>query len=159
MFGGSSSGRYLGGTWELLLPVSAEVATYGTGCGSPPLGFVPLNRPVLGTTASALMSLPPTPIGAASVGFSNTSYNGVPLPLELSFLGLPGCWQLQSQEALALPVTVGPANASLRFDLAIPNDPVWLALDLYVQGFCLAPGANPSNIIVSNGVAWTIGSY
>ena len=51
-------------------------------------------------------------------------------------------------------VTAGMIPGVLQFQLTIPNDPSWLSIKLYLQSYCLAPGA-----ITSNGIEWTIGTY
>ena len=164
MYGGTSiiNGNFtdLLDTWEYSAPgPAASASTYGSGCGNPALTFIPTSLPLVGSTATAYLGLTPTPIAAVSVGFSNTVHNGTPLPIDLSGIGMTGCMQFQSQEALALPVSAGLSSTTLRFDLAIPYDVTWLGLPLYLQGYCVAPGANPIGVIVSNGIEWTIGNY
>ena len=153
----------LSDTWELggVPPVLSGVVTYGTGCGSPSLGLTPVasQPPVIGATASCLIGpVPPPQIAAVSLGFSNSVYNGIPLPIDLSVLGMTGCWQLQSNEALVVPVAAGPATSAMRFDLPIPNSAIWLSVRIYVQGLCLAPGANALGAITSNAIEWTFGN-
>ena len=42
--------------------------------------------------------------------------------------------------------------------LAIPSAPNLLGLHVYIQAYALAPGANPLQIIISNGIDWVIGN-
>ena len=147
-----------GDTWQLGSPVPARALTYGSGCGSPPLTLFSLNSPKLGSTAACAIGSAPTLVGAVALGFDNSTANGQPLPLELVSLGMPGCFQLTSAELFALPVTVLPATGNLQFQLAIPNDALWLGLNLYLQSYYVAPGANPLGVVVSNGIQWTVGN-
>ncbi|MEC7584336.1 MAG: kelch repeat-containing protein [Planctomycetota bacterium] len=161
LFGGQdSTGPTLGDTWEYREPVPSGVALYGSGCGSPPLSFLPINTPTLGSVAKCVMGPVPAPyLGAVAAGFSNSSANGVPLPFELTSLGLPGCFQSTSEEANPLLVSAGVTPGVLQFQLTIPNDPSWLSFKLYLQSYCLAPSANALGAITSNGIEWTIGDY
>jgi hypothetical protein len=46
----------------------------------------------------------------------------------------------------------------LQFDFAIPFAPSLLSAHVYIQAFCIAPGVNPAQAIVSNGIDWLIGN-
>ena len=157
LFAGDN-GNFVADTWEHRAPVPPGVALYGTGCGSPTLTFLPVNAPIIGSTATCHMGQVPAPyLGAVALGFSNSSANGVALPIELTSLGLAGCFQRTSAEANPLPVTAGLAPGMLQFQVAIPNHPSWLSAKLYLQAYCLAPSCNPGGAITSNGIEWTIG--
>ena len=160
MYGGYSSysNGAVGDTWEYTPPGPTSTASaYGAGCGSPSLSFLPTTQAEIGTNATALLGVVPTQVAAVSFGWSKTTYNGNALPLDLGSIGMPGCWQLQSQESLAQPVSTGPATGTLRYDVAIPNSSIWFGVKFYAQAFCLAPGANALGVITSNGIEWTIG--
>ncbi|MGA1608985.1 MAG: hypothetical protein ACO4CT_18505, partial [Planctomycetota bacterium] len=87
-------------------------------------------------------------------GFSRETIGGIPLPLDLSVVGMPGCLLLTSSEqAVTLPNLGGRATMSL----SIPSDPVLLGSSLYFQGAALDRIANPQGIIVTNGVEARIG--
>jgi len=159
MFGGNDGNLPQSDTWELQM-VPSGVALYGSGCGNPPLTLLAVNTPRMGSTASCLIGPVPAPyLGAVALGFSNTSASGVPLPFELTSLSLAGCFQRTSAEANPLPVAPGAGPGMLQFQLAIPNHASWVSAKLYLQAYCLAPGANAGNAIVSNGIEWTIGTY
>jgi len=49
-------------------------------------------------------------------------------------------------------------RASGRLGLPLPTWAGLIGLEIYLQGWANAPGANPGNTIVSNGVEWVIGS-
>ena len=148
----------LSDTWLLGSPVAASALAYGQGCGSPPLSLVSPSDPQIGTTASCVIGSAPTSVGAVALGLDNSTANGQPLPLDLTNLGMQGCFQLTSAEAFALPVTYQPATGNAVFEMGIPNDVVWMGLRLYLQSYFLAPGANPLGVVTSNGIEWTIGN-
>ena len=157
MYGGYSNGA-VGDTWEYTPPGPiANASTYGAGCGSLPLTFTPTTQAEIGTTATALLSNAPSTVAAIAIGWSNTTYGGSSLPLDLGSMGMPGCQQLQSLNALAEVIVAGSGNV-LQYDQPIPNSTIWFGVKFYTQGFCVAPGANAQGVIVSNGIQWTIGN-
>jgi hypothetical protein len=157
IFGGYD-GSNVNDTWEYDV-FSSSATQYGNGCGNPALGFWPNLNPIIGTTARAMITNPPTPLAAVAMGFSDTHLGSLPiLPLSLAFTGMPGCYLLQSNDVFGLPVT--PITPSLLwFDAAIPVNAALLGLHFYIQAYCFAPGANPLQIIASNGIDWLIGHH
>jgi len=157
MFGGTSGGSE---TWVLGAPGAFATATaYGSGCGSPALGFVPdpNGRPVLGQTASATIVNAPLPVAAVAVGGSNQFFGPFALPVTLSGIGMTGCDLWQSADILGLgtsPLT----PSTLSFSVAIPNVPSLVGAHLYIQAYAFAPGVNPLQIIISNGIDWLLGN-
>jgi len=147
-------------TWVNAFPTTLASATaYGSGCGSPPLGFVPdtNGRPVLGQTASATIVDAPTPVAAVAIGWSNLFFGPVALPATLAGIGMPGCDLLQSADILGLgtsPLT----PSTLSFSLAIPNATSLVGLHVYLQAYAFAPGVNPLQIVISNGIDWVLGN-
>jgi len=160
LFGGGDGGFPLGllqDTWEY--GAFATASGFGSGCGSPALALSPIAnaRPVIGTTAQVSLTNIPAALAFVSAGWSNSMAGSLTLPFSLLPYGMPGCDLLQSAEAIALPVTsTGPGAAT--FSLPLPNIPGLASLQLYLQGWANAPGVNPANLIVSNGVEWVIGS-
>jgi hypothetical protein len=160
MFGGLGSAGLGNDTWEYDggVPFIATATPYGTGCGTPALDFTPTSNPILGTTAGALISNAPNQFAGVVMGWSDTHLAGAPLlPLDLAFIGMPGCSMLVSNEVIGLPTTQLTAS-TLQFDYAIPSSLVLLGAHVYVQAYCVAPGANPLQVIVSNGIDWLIGN-
>lgn len=131
---------------------------FGSGCGVPPLDLqpAPTALPRLQTTALATLTNVPAGLAFLALGWSRTSFGAVPLPRSLQGFGLPGCDQLQSAEVVFAPVVFTTAT-SATFSLPIPNDPGLVDLRVFLQGWALAPGANPGQVVVSNGVDWSIG--
>lgn len=149
------------GTWLLHAwagsPTTATATAYGTGCGSPSLALAPAARPVMGASGSTVITNAPTTLAAVAMGWSNTFSFPVPLPYDLSGIGMPGCSLLQSFDVPGLGVS--PTGAStLHFSYPVPNHPGLVGAHVYLQAYCLAPGANPLDVVVSNGVDWLIGN-
>jgi hypothetical protein len=160
LFGGNNgaSGSIVNDTWEYDANTPAHATTYGTGCGTPALGFSPTSDPIIGTSAGALISNAPTIFAGVTLGTSDTIFNGLPiLPYNLASLGMPGCYLLQSNEIFGLPVT--PVAAStLQFDAPIPFNATLLGQHFYIQAYAFAPEVNAAQVVTSNGIAWTIGN-
>jgi hypothetical protein len=130
---------------------------YGLGCGTPALVFAPTANPIIGNSVSALIANHPTPFAGVSLGASNSAVSTIPLPLELSGIGMPSCYLLQSNEVSGLPVT--PLTAStLHFNATIPYTGTLVGQHYYLQAYCFAPGANAVQFVTSNGIDWLIGN-
>ena len=155
VFGGYNGNNSLGDTWEG--GVNASASAYGTGCGSPALTISPGALPRINTTAQALLTNIPASIAFVDLGWSNTTTGIFALPLSLASFGLPGCLLQRSFDSGSLPVTsTGVGTAT--FSVPLPNFRGLIGLRLYLQGWAIAPGYNPGGAIVSNGLAWLIGS-
>lgn len=132
LFGGFG-GAFLDETWELTGDTDGTFTLYGSGCntafGEPGLeGSVPnigtnldLSFSNLGTAQSVVVVL----------GLSNTSWNGLPLPLDLTGIGLPGCGLLASADALDVTIA---ANGLAQYGFPIPNQVNLVNASLYCQG-------------------------
>jgi hypothetical protein len=148
----------IGEAWSLTVdPTGSE--RYGAGCGSPALDLMSVTQsPRIGQVAGlGITNVPPQSPSFVALGLSNTQVGTLPLPLSLSLFGMSGCWLLQSTDVFALPAAAGaPGTAGLLVPL--PNIPLLVGLDLYLQAHCAAPGANAAGVIVSNGVHWRIGA-
>ncbi|MCY2956236.1 MAG: hypothetical protein NT107_04280 [Planctomycetota bacterium] len=155
LFGGYNNGiGFIGDTWEWN---GVSASAYATGCGSPALTISGGTLPQINTTAQALLTNIPNSLAFVCLGWSNTTTGLFALPLSLDGFGLPGCLLQQSAEGGSLPVTpTGVGTAT--FSVPLPNNTDLLGLRVYLQGWAIAPGYNPGNLIVSNGLEWTIGS-
>jgi hypothetical protein len=157
LFGGYNGGR-LGDTWIYASGQFASAAAYGSGCGTPPFSFSPdaNARPMIGQVAMANITNAPTLAAGVAMGWNDTTAFSLPLPIDLSFLGMPGCDLLHSNEVFGL--TAAPTSAStLSFQAAIPYQPSLLGSHVYIQAYAFAPGANPLQFVVSNAIDWLIG--
>lgn len=152
IFFGGENGGSLPDTWT----AGAVASTYGAGCGSPALAFAPgTSGPFVGQTVDGTITNAPSSIAAVMLGVDRDFFGPFPLPLPLDSFGLTGCDLLQSAEIVGLPVTVaGPG--SLSFQVALPNVQGLVGRHLYGQAFAFAPGQNPAELIVSNGVDWLL---
>jgi hypothetical protein len=142
-------------TMEFVAAPAASIARYGPGCagsaGTPVLGAPPGAVPALGTTLSLqLGALPPAPgLAVLAFGFDRTQWLGVPLPMALDAVGLPGCRAWVPPEFwLLLPTNGGSASHGL----GIPAAP-WLAgLTLGAQALSFDAAAAGGIGAVSNGI-------
>ena len=105
-------------------------------------------RPVIGVTGGArigttmLLNMsngnPTTQVAVLGSGYSNTSWNGAPLPIDLGTLGyagLAGCfWSVGAQQQLQPPmVALAGARKASRYGVGVPLNPLLLGLDVFWQ--------------------------
>jgi hypothetical protein len=145
-------------TWTLAPMFPATAIPFGTGCAGS-AGVLELDtadRPWLGATLTIRWSnVAPGTVALLALGGSRQDWLGVPLPLPLASIGMPGCTLLASLDVgLALPV---PASV-LQQQVPLPNVPAVLGMELFAQGFDLDAGANPAGITASNGLALRLGA-
>jgi len=126
----------------------------------PTLAIVNGTEPVIGTTVDFLydnaLNSPFFTPAVISIGFDRDSYQGLPLPLPLAVLGLPGCTLYHSNdvtEAVAVP----PGTAQATWSLPLPNAPGFLGQEFYFQGLHLEPGTGTGWAALSNAVGVRIG--
>ena len=143
--------------WQDASPI-ADYTSFGAGCtgsaGTPLLTAAPGSRPAIGSTFDAEVSN--LPLGAAlmATGLSNTfTSNNLPLPLNLSILGMTGCNQYV--DALVLNYIAGTTSATWSW--SIPNTPGLFGAKFYNQAFSIDPTANSFGFAASNAAAGTIG--
>ncbi len=159
LFGGLRSNLlWLADTW-VFGGTPATAIAYGSGCGAPPLAVQgeSQGRPILGNTASVVVTNPPSPLIVVAAGVSRTTAGAFQLPLPLGGFGMTGCFMHQSGDVLGLG-TVPVQNGGLRFALAIPAVSSLVGSRLYLQAYGYAPAANPLEVVVSNGLDWKIGN-
>ena len=123
-------------------------------------GAVPLlsgqGTPTLGSKFAA--HLAQTPAKTATVfllGDSRSRWGALPLPLELAFLGAPGCKALASG-LLQIPLLVSTSGTA-QAPFVIPNLRELAGDRLFMQALVLDPGANKFGLVVSNGLEIRIG--
>ncbi|MEM7204631.1 MAG: hypothetical protein AAF628_30515 [Planctomycetota bacterium] len=129
----------------------ASVVAYGPGCGGiTPLAIETDDSPMLGQTMA--IRYPSIPQGSTPAAFLMGHSQAL-----LSLGGsTPGCVLLTSAEYVLLtPALLGGVYA----DFHIGADPVLIGAPLTLQGVALAPGANPLGVILSNGLAMTLGEF
>jgi hypothetical protein len=162
LFAGGCGTNYTNDLWTLSLPTFARTSSYGSPCvGSRgPLGLevIGTSLPVIGQTFRMQMTnVPPFSPCAGLLGFSNTELNGIPLPFDLAFLSMPGCNAYMSKDLnFPLPQPNNVTNTT-TWDLAIPLDPVFLSLHIYMQGLALELFSANRFATVTNGIDARIG--
>jgi len=152
----------VGDTWATV-PASATMALarpYGLGCGTPALALLadPQAQPILGTTPRATIPNAPAALAFVAMGSNRTSFAGLPIPVSLASYGMPGCDLLQSADLGAVFGTTAAGASGLQFQLPLANVPALLGLQLFLQAWAPAPGANAAGVIVSNGLEWRLGN-
>jgi hypothetical protein len=112
---------------------------------------------MISATAQASLSNIPSSLAYITLGFSRTVFESFTLPLSLAPFGLPGCDLLVSRELPSLPVTFTSASTA-TFSVPVPSSSSLIGLHVFLQGWAFAPGVNPGQVVVSNGLDWGIGN-
>jgi hypothetical protein len=144
------------GLWTIAIrePVVAQL---GQGCagtfGTPALTA---SAPALGKPVALLCAnLRPGQQGLFALGVSATIYQGLPLPLDLTALGMPGCFARTSAESLVLGMNT---TGVLESTIAMPTTPSSLGFQFFVQAFSQDPLINAFGAAASNALALTVGN-
>ncbi len=103
-------------------------------------------EPVIGVGVGARLGLslainlsqahPSATMAVLGLGYSDTMWNGVPLPIDMSSMGWNGCqWFISAEDRPVEPMTTGPVGQRRRaiHQIYIPPDPLLLGLDLFSQ--------------------------
>jgi hypothetical protein len=96
----------------------------------------------------------PLGLGLVGLGFSKTASGALPLPFDLSIIGMTGC------NLLADPVVtevVAGAGPTVPWSFAIPPIPSLLGFVLFAQGFVFDPAANAFGFTATNGARIKLG--
>jgi hypothetical protein len=148
-------------TWECVTTNPAGFTTFGQSCpgsaGSPRLAGIPEGRPWIGGTARVeLTSAPASTPALLVLGFSDSSWNGVPLPLPLAPQGAPLCQLLVGPDVFLATATTSTGGATVS--LPVPGDPAAMGLRYFQQFVVYDPGANALGSTFSNGGAGIVGA-
>jgi hypothetical protein len=142
LFGGYG-GTFTNQTWEYTGANTGMFSEFGEGCPT-------ANGPVTATSSvprinqTWSISYDNMPADAEltlfAFGFSNQTWNSIPLPFGLAPIGLPQCNLLVAADlievAINSPSTL-PAATKATFGLTIPNNLTLLNAQVYVQGIVL----------------------
>jgi len=106
----------LSGTARLgLVQLVVPVTTVGAGCAG--IAGVPViavdGTPRIGSSVTVSVSGTAAPIGVLVFGFSDTIWQGIPLPLELTAFGAPGCYLRVGLDVLFASAPPGPVSVTL----------------------------------------------
>jgi hypothetical protein len=147
--------------WWFRADRPASYERFGAGCagsnGTPALGPVPGSAPWLGDTWSVRVdgTVPLQPV-AMLLGTSRTTWFGLlPLPLELGFLGMPGCRALV-QADLVFPLANFGTYAP--WSINICTCPEVVGGVFYHQALVFDPQANAFGATTSNALAARVGA-
>ncbi len=161
VFGGANGASLFNDIWEYASGSFASYGLFGAGClgsrGVPELAAVPGSMPSLGDMFRVDVTNLPL-VGTPCfmfLGFSRTSIGGLPLPLDLSFVSMPGCSLYQSSD---LSFGIANLHGTARWSIAMPQNAALLGAGFYNQAFVLDRNANPLGFIVSNAGQGVIGS-
>lgn len=111
------------------------------------------NHPWLGTTCTLRYPAANGTLCLFASGGSNTQYGGVPLPIDLGVLGLPGCSLFVAPDLLDLRTAAGGA-ATLT--IVLPANPALAGVQLFHQAAELAAGftATSQGLRLVTGTLW-----
>lgn len=149
MFGGEDLVGVTASTWRC--GELASVRSFGVGCGVPPLTLaaVPGSQPVLGQSfESVVTAVPAGGLPFLAYGVSDTFAGSVPLPIDLTPLGMTGCYLYH--DLLALGYGCTPAGGAWSNSLPLQNQPVFVGTEIFAQVYAWAPGSNPFGLLTSN---------
>ena len=143
---------------NMAVPIVVSTATpYGVGCGTPSMGFAPTSTAVIGTSITGVVTDTPTAVCAVAIGFSDTMMPSAgSLPLDLGAVGMTGCTLQQSSDIFGLGTVSSGQPFTRHFSWPLPNNNALLGAYFFAQAFSYAPGANPLQVVASNGIEWLI---
>jgi len=147
------------GLWtaDVRRPSAVSFGTACTGHASPPAVAVdPLATARIGHTLGVLgTNLRAGQPGAfLVVGLSNTSWNGIPLPFDLTALGFTGCPLLVG---LDLILSAPLSGSTARWTVDLPDNRGLLGAHVFAQILAPDPGLNSAGFAVSAGLDLTLG--
>ncbi|MEZ5967354.1 MAG: hypothetical protein R3F56_26185 [Planctomycetota bacterium] len=148
---------FAGSAFELGLPNAATYAPLGSGCAGP-AALVLSGGQLAWVGRSFDQALLSAPASAASavllVGGSRTQWGALPLPLDLTSLGMTGC-RLRTSVDMVLPFALAGGRGIVS--IPIPSSPWLVGARMYDQ--CSVPdsAANPLGVVLSNAREWVIG--
>ncbi|MBK8979506.1 MAG: hypothetical protein IPM29_26700 [Planctomycetes bacterium] len=157
-----SIANQVGVVWQLdVIPVAASWTPHRYGCpGSstwvPDLAVVTLPSPGR-TYRIRLVNAPvAAPRAVMMIGVRGDLLGGaVPLPVELGFAGMPGCWL--AVDPLAFE-DFALASGGWEWSFAMPGDSSLLGIWLFHQAAIPDPGANAAGLVLSSAYRAIIGS-
>jgi hypothetical protein len=144
------------GLWTIAIREPAITALGGGCAGTNGVPALFATSPTLGATVNlTCTSLRPNHAALFLIGFSNTNWLGVPLPVDLGLLGMPGCTGYTSADLVnAVVQTTGVAQSTV----ALPTVQTALGVNLHVQVLAQDPGANAFGAVVSSALTLTVGN-
>ena len=146
----------------LAAQTTATFTTLGTGCrgpsGTPKMVAVKNSTPIIGKQFQvSLTSLPNAVYNSAIgvVGISKTRWNGKPLPMDLTPMGITGCNMYVSPDHMEPVLNVG---GSATWTMKVPNVAGIVGSMVYLQAWVIDGHANPGAVLVTNAGEAKLGS-
>lgn len=136
---------------------TSSYSRFGVGCAGtrPASRLVPRDTPRIGRPLRVTAFDLPIDMAVLVAGFSTTNSGWVPLPIELTSFGMPGCWLRTSVDAAV--VLVGQ-NGVAEHRFTIPSDATLVGVRLHQQALVLDPAAgNPLGAVVSDAMTAILG--
>lgn len=132
-------------------PVAVDLSAvngHTIGNGNWTLTMTSVARPVMGQTGIVRTNgIQPGSVGGViGYGVTQTSF-------DLSILGMTGCTQYATLDATLQFAT---PSATADHPLPIPIIPSIVGASLFLQSFVVTPGANPFNVVATNGMQWVL---
>lgn len=144
-----------------------EGGTYPYGAGCPGgLNVIPegtansVPLPGLSTYAQQLAKAGSGYPAVFLMGISNTTYNSMPLPFPLTFLGGPNCDMVASPNFMVFTMTVGggPGAGSATIPTPIPGIGALAGVRVYSQWVVFDKAASNGNVSATAGLMHVVGS-
>jgi len=139
------------GSVDISNSLNAGLTVCSATAGTPDIALDASARPIVGTTVNmTTTNVPLTAVGMLSI----LSTNPIAPGLDLTFLGMPGCFLYQQLDLVELfPVAGGVGQRSFAF----PANPALAGLILRNQSAVLDLNINAFHTVTSNGLEFVIG--
>jgi hypothetical protein len=96
-------------------------------------------------------------VGAIGIVGEGGSWNGIPLPIDLTPMGAPGCrWSTSMEVIVAL--STGTTTSARWPNQTIPNDPSLRGAAFYDHSIWIDPPANALGLVAGWSSKWSIGT-
>lgn len=130
--------------------------TFANGCAGSRRAtrLIPRDTPQIGKTLDLHLLDLPRDLAFVLFGFSDAAVGGVPLPISLAPIGMPGCAARVSPDHVVL---VGGSNGSATLPIPIPHSVGLRGLRFFNQAFVIDPPANALGAVASDAAAARIG--
>lgn len=144
---------------DMLAETSGHFEPYGNGCPGPagtPAIQALAAMPMLGREFRVNgTDLGPQRVALLFVGASDSVWHGVPLPADLTPVGMPGCTLLTSIEMILVALV---HDGQAEWQIFIPPEPRLLGASFFAQAMALDARANAFGAVLSGGRQATIGN-
>lgn len=147
-----------GGNARTVATVGPEstYVTFANGCAGSRRAtrLIPRDTPQIGKTLDLHLLDLPRDLAFVLFGFSDASVGGIPLPISLAPIGMPGCAARVSPDHVVL---VGGSNGSATLPIPIPHSVGLRGLRFFNQAFVVDPPANALGAVASDAAVARIG--